>query len=795
MHIMLINSGLFVRNILLLSLLFIAVLCSCGEQDPNQGDDKSKTSVQSVPKLISKENIFYQVDNSQYHKFHFSDDLSKAISWYHYELKLWDVATRRILKSFDFNNKFAQINHDGSQILTNSFYDSKHPPVLIDSYTGKVIKIFEGMVYAEFTNTEPAIKTSERRLDEKIMNQDGKLFFFRKKYNSPKGYLIGEDRKADFRVSFNSTIKNVAFSKDNSLVAIAADKKIHFYRYNGNYRTAHQFPYEGHLNSMAFSQDKKLLQLSFLNKKTNHRLEVRSVDSGEILYQKEDILVFSSENPPLFSADGQFIFVPEFILETEGAPKRCRMVKINWATQERIFETDPFRNNQTIYLTSDDKNLVVGNMVFDANTGQKKVELKYHLNSIGYFDINNTGNLWTFNNFKSFLFDKETQSITFPEIDYWQPPQKSFKEDGYYYTGANSSMQGGALIGEEIGGLIKKEVDPEKLAEAQRIIIEEHKKMEARAKELGGFGTATAMEFFGPGSPMSKIDLNLFQQAQQGKILSAAYSPNGRYIAAISDLGRVYLLNAKTRKIIRMLPYLIKQQDQSLYGEMCQIFFSHNSQMIVYENINADKIVYSIPQKDTLFTIDTKNFQDAILHPEKEEILFSKEENILQTVDLKSGERQFETTLDTNIVFFKYAKNGDEIMVITSKQEVYVYDAMTGALVDSGAFEKAGKLRFVAGSSNREWACYLKGETHISVFQNDYHCYDFYPLSDGDWAAISPNGYFDGTEKGLEKLYFSNGQRTKSLAEFPNNLHLKGMLKMEAADLSKLPERDMLTFF
>jgi WD40 repeat protein len=697
---------------------------------------------------------------------------------------LWDVATQRILKSFEYRVRFAELNQDGSQILLNFGHSSKKPPLLLDCKSGKILETYHRMVYAKFANAKGEVKLSERRVEEKMLGTDGKLSFFRGKYNDPAGYLIGEDRGADYRVKFNGAIKAVTFSLDNSLALIAADNKMQFYQYDGKFSENHNFPYEGYLTSMAISPNNELLLLSYLDNKTHHKYELRAVNTGEILFTFTNTQFVHPDFPPIFSPDSRFIYLPEFVAKTDENRESYRMVKINCTSQERLLETETFLDNCSIYLSADGKNILVGNMIFDAENGQKKTELNYDLREVGYFDINETGNLWAINNFSSTLiFDKDKQAFQLEKTGYWNPTKLGFEEYGYY-NAANCGMRGNSLLGEEIGGLIKKEVDAEKLAEAQRLVEREMKRMEEMAEKQGGYGTATAIEFFGPDSPMSKLDWSLFQKAQQGKISMAAYSPNGKYIAAISDLGRVYLLEAKTKKILQIIPFFSNSQE-SLYDEMCQILFSHDSNTLVFENGDAEKIVYSIPKKDTIFTVDLGNWMDAILHPQKEEILIANSENVVQIIDLKSREIQFQTQLDDEIRAYKYCKNGGEVMVLTQKKDICIYDVKTGGLVESGKVEIDGNPKFASGKTNQEFAFYQTRKTYIEIFQGNQHLYDFYSMTENDWVAISPNGHFDGTERGLEKLYFSNGVKTKSLAEFPDSLRLKGLINLKKDELPK----------
>ena len=248
-------------------------------------------------------------------------------------------------------------------------------------------------------------------------------------------------------------------------------------------------------------------------------------------------------------------------------------------------------------------------------------------------------------------------------------------------------------------------------------------------------------------------------------VRAIALSPDGKTIAVSIQNNTVRILNAETGRELHSF--------ESPLGATV-LAISPNNELLVYNQGNSSIIVRNLQTGREQFTLshESRHSINLIFSPNGKQLLSTADSENIIVWDLESKTimQSFKLEFSSPSQILGYLSGTNSIIYRDSiRQEIVFYNITTGT--------KTGSLNLpsrVTGSvlfNNQKFiVCGISdGSVRILDLKTGIETVSFIYYSDGEWIVLTPDGYYNASEKGSDYISVQEGNNFKRITEFGNS--------------------------
>ncbi len=234
------------------------------------------------------------------------------------------------------------------------------------------------------------------------------------------------------------------------------------------------------------------------------------------------------------------------------------------------------------------------------------------------------------------------------------------------------------------------------------------------------------------------------------KAINACFNSTGELIACHDKKNKLLnIYNVKSGTLVNSISIL----ESDTYNFL---FWYNNDNSIILGN-NYTLNFYDLNQKKIIKTIQNLDLDDVVISPSKKFLIFDRD-SVIEKYDVISDKSDFNIKSP-----YEYDYNSQFKNIVISKDNKFIIATFNRYIKIYNA-ENGEEIRTIIGESDFEDIILnFNGELIISTAYDGKNC--VWKLSDGrllatfivsgtDYVCYTPDGHFDGTEKGIEQLHY-----------------------------------------
>ena len=247
-------------------------------------------------------------------------------------------------------------------------------------------------------------------------------------------------------------------------------------------------------------------------------------------------------------------------------------------------------------------------------------------------------------------------------------------------------------------------------------------------------------------------------------------SPDDKMMAILDNSkNKLLVIDTKTKELLTDIKL-------DGYSNASPTFSKNNKYLMTESDIGGPIKIFS-----TADFKEVKTIQGSIRNINLDANQFiARTKNALDIVSFENEITLKHLDFDAVVLMSEYSPDKKFLFILLENGTIVKYDMKKGKIKEQ-VQNGHNLLQYDRGLfvSNDYFTIKDFKKTGVDFYdtKNCKKLFTFYTTSDEDWIAITPDGRYDGSPNAIKDMYYSDGQKTKSIGSFPKEFRTEGLIK------------------
>ncbi len=293
-----------------------------------------------------------------------------------------------------------------------------------------------------------------------------------------------------------------------------------------------------------------------------------------------------------------------------------------------------------------------------------------------------------------------------------------------------------------------------------------------------------------------------------GGVLSVAYSADGRYIASAGNDAQVHLRDGSTGALLKTFAGHIQGKGNDIYGAFTGVYdvrFSPDGKQIVSAGTDGAIKLWNIASGKEIKSLrgHDGNVTSVAFSPDGRFLASGGYDGTVRLWDVKSGKAlkaMNKNNQDGSVSFVGYSPDGRSIFARGRDEIVRFWSAENGQEIKQFSGMRTltrmvGTMNSASVSPDSRYVLTNDGPGAISRvwdISTGRELARFISFTDGEWVAITPEGYFNASRDGAKHLNVRVGNDVYGIDQFYAKFYRPQLVQL-ALSGKELPKGELIT--